>query len=69
MSQAQGVCVLDCSLEVSVFQSQIFEISQQPANFFHLNNNFKQKKLCLETKLSLKVILSQSLQGYAETSV
>ena len=44
ISQAQGVCVLDCSLEVSVPQSQIFQISQQPANFFHLSNNLQTKK-------------------------
>ena len=66
---AQDACVLDCTLNVSVPQSQNF--LNVPTTFdllFLPKQKFSNKKVwCLEIKLWLKVTFSQHVQGYAET--
>ena len=68
---SQDVCVLDCSLKVSVPQPH--NLWNVPTTFDFLflpKQQFSNGKIwCLETKLWSKVIFSQLVQGYAETSV
>ena len=70
---SQDVCVLDCTLKVSVPQLQNFW--NVPTTFvlwpcFLPKQQFSNEKIwCLETKLWLKVIFFQCVQGYAEISV
>ena len=70
-TMSQDACVLDCSLKVSVPQLQ--NLWNVPTTFdllFSPKQQFSNEKIwVLEKKLWLKVIFSQRVQGYAETSV
>ena len=68
---SQDVCILDCTLKVSVSQPQnfrnvptIFDLVFLPKQQFSIETFW-----CLETKLWSKVVFFQHIQGYAETSV
>ena len=63
------VCVLDCTLKVSVPQPQNFWNSPQPWTlFFCLNDNFQMKNLIFRDKTLIKSCFFQRVQGYTETS-
>ena len=68
---SQDVCGLEWLLKVSVPQPQNF--LNVPTSFdllFSLKRQFSNEKFqCLETKLWSKVVFSQRVQGYPETSV
>ena len=68
---SHDVCVLDWSLKVSVPQPPNFWNVPTSFDFlFSFKQQFSNEKIwCLETKLWSKVIFSQRVQGYTETSV
>ena len=70
---SQDVCVLDCTLKVSVSQPQNFWNAPTTFDlvfFAYLKRQFSNEKIwCLEIKLWSKVIFIQCVQEYAETSV
>ena len=65
------VCVLDCTLKISVPQRQNFwNVSTTSDLLFLTKQKFSNEKIWwLQTKLWSKVIFSQGVQGYAGTSV